>query len=639
MPRSLRLVSDRPAAPAQAPKDIGTILFQRGSITAEQAGLARLHASRRAATLEQIFRHDMGVSEDALGRAAAQAGGINWYADLGADVFGAVDAQALTRFAADIWLKLGCIPLTFTGSATLIASGRPDLLAQARAEFEPVLGPVSFVLAPMRLIEERVLDFHQDRLARAAEATLPEHLSCRTMTGYESNRAASAAFLIAVLVFISAPVWTFLGLFFLGTFVLVVNALTKLLMIASELRARPNGSVAFKSIRGQKVVPLGRLPVVTVFVPLFREKDIAPRLVKRLGALRYPRSLLDICLIVEERDTDTREALSGADLLSNMRVIIVPHRPLRTKPRAMNYALNVARGSIIGIYDAEDAPDPDQILKIVSRFQTAGPNVACLQGRLDFYNARTNWMARCFTIEYASWFRVMLPAFARVGFPVPLGGTTVFMRRDALEKLGAWDAFNVTEDADLGIRLARAGYRTELVDTVTREEANCRPIAWIKQRSRWLKGYLITYIVHMRDPVALFRDLGPVGFAGFQTLFLGTLIGFLMAPLLLSFWLVSLGLPHPAETVLGRSTLWVFWGMFVAAELTTILLGVLAARKTGHGNLIAWVPTVHLYFPLASLAMLKAVYEVVTNPFYWDKTSHGHFDAGAAGHDPGPPPQ
>ena len=194
----------------------------------------------------------------------------------------------------------------------------------------------------------------------------------------------------------------------------------------------------------------------------------------------------------------TRDALERQALPGWVRVIPVPDAQLRTKPRALNYAMLFARGTVVGVYDAEDAPDPDQIHRVVACFHRGPPTLACVQGVLDFYNPRTNWLARCFTIEYASWFRVILPGMQRLGLAVPLGGTTLFFRRDILDRLGGWDAHNVTEDADLGIRLARHGYYTQLLDTVTQEEANCHVLPWIKQRSRWLKGYAVTWLVHMR---------------------------------------------------------------------------------------------------------------------------------------------
>ena len=171
----------------------------------------------------------------------------------------------------------------------------------------------------------------------------------------------------------------------------------------------------------------------------------------------------------------------------------MPADALKTKPRAMNYALPFCRGDIVGVYDAEDRPDPGQIRAVVQHLQAAPPEVACVQGYLDFYNSADNWLSRCFTLEYAIWFRVVLLGVQRLGLPIPLGGTSVFFRRGVLEQIGAWDAHNVTEDADLGMRLARFGYRCEMIASTTWEEANCRVGPWIRQRSRWLKGYALTW--------------------------------------------------------------------------------------------------------------------------------------------------
>ena len=304
----------------------------------------------------------------------------------------------------------------------------------------------------------------------------------------------------------------------------------------------------------------------------------------------------------------------------------MPAGPLQTKPRALNYALDFCRGDIIGVWDAEDAPAPDQLHRVVQRFQESGPDLACLLGQLDFYNPRVNWLARCFTIEYASWFRVLLPGMEHFGFAILLVCTTLFFRCDSLEGLGAWDAHNVTEDADLGIRLARQGYRTEMIETTTQEEANCQALPWIKQRSRWLKGYAMTWAVHMRNPLALWRELGPWRFFGMQVVFLGTLSQIVLAPLLWSFWLILLGLSHPLGEAMPTAIFWGAVGIFVASELVNIAIGTLGIVRSGRHQMICWVPFMHFYFPLGALASYKALWEVVVAPFYWDKTMHGLHD-------------
>jgi cellulose synthase/poly-beta-1,6-N-acetylglucosamine synthase-like glycosyltransferase len=248
---------------------------------------------------------------------------------------------------------------------------------------------------------------------------------------------------------------------------------------------------------------------------------------------------------------------------------------------------------------------------------------------LDYYNPRTNWLSRCFTIEYAGWFRLILPGIARLGLVVPLGGTTLFLRRPVLEALGGWDAHNVTEDADLGVRLARHGYRTELVETVTGEEANCRAIPWVKQRSRWIKGYLMTWAVHMRDPGLLYRQVGLRAFLGFQVMFLGTILQFLLAPLMWTLLLVPLGFDHPLLSVLPPAAYWAMMAAFLLSEAASLAVGIVGIRRTDHRLSFWWVLTMKLYFPLATLAAYKAVAELVTRPFYWDKTTHGLFDQAA----------
>jgi cellulose synthase/poly-beta-1,6-N-acetylglucosamine synthase-like glycosyltransferase len=304
-------------------------------------------------------------------------------------------------------------------------------------------------------------------------------------------------------------------------------------------------------------------------------------------------------------------------------VVTVPPGEIRTKPRALNYALDVARGRIIGVWDAEDAPEADQIDRVVAEFLRRDPKVACLQGRLAWYNARRNWLTRCFAIEYATWFRIVLPGLARIGWPVPLGGTSVFFRRAALEELGGWDAHNVTEDADLGLRLARRGYRTEIVDTITYEEATARLAPWIRQRSRWLKGYAMTYAVHMRSPRRLLADLGPWRFLGVQVVFLATLSQFVLAPLLWSFWPAAFGLWHPFGAVLPPDWPRAIALLFLGAEAVSLAVGLIAVSERGQRDMMPVVLTLSCYFPFATLAAAKAAWELAFRPFFWDKTAHG----------------
>jgi cellulose synthase/poly-beta-1,6-N-acetylglucosamine synthase-like glycosyltransferase len=345
----------------------------------------------------------------------------------------------------------------------------------------------------------------------------------------------------------------------------------------------------------------------------------------RFDRIDYPRDRLDLCLILEEEDEVTRAAIAAAALPGWVQVIEVPSGSVRTKPRALNYALNFARGTIVGIWDAEDAPAPDQLRRVVQRFAERGPDVACLQGVLDYYNPRANWLARCFTLEYALWFRLLLPGVERLGLVVPLGGTTLFLRRHAIEAVCGWDAHNVTEDADLGVRLARAGFRTELLDTVTEEEANARLWPWVRQRSRWLKGYAVTWAVHMRRPSQLRREIGTRAFLGFQIQFLGTVLHYLTAPLLWGFWALALGIVPAPYGSAGGVAIRAALGFLLVAEVATMALAAVAVRRAGKPDVARWAPTLLFYFPLATIAAWKGLWEAILHPFFWDKTTHGFF--------------
>ncbi|MEM9846234.1 MAG: glycosyltransferase, partial [Pseudomonadota bacterium] len=465
-------------------------------------------------------------------------------------------------------------------------------------------------------------------LAEASATRVPAQESCRVWSAYRRRRIALMLGLLTTLCAAAIYAPTLIMAIFMGwaTLTLVVAIGLRMMAALAALTAEPHEAVrptddAEKD--GKDSGPAAKLPRVSMLVPLYRETEIAHALIARLTQLTYPKCLLDVVLVLEEKDDLTQKTLSQIDLPPWIRVVIVPDGAPRTKPRAMNFALDFCEGDIVGILDAEDAPAPDQITQVVRHFQAAPPEVACLQGVLDFYNPRQNWLARCFTIEYATWFRTMLPGMARLGFAIPLGGTTLYMRRAALEALGGWDAHNVTEDADLGFRLARHGYKTEMVSTVTDEEANCRPWAWVKQRSRWLKGYMTTYLVHMRYPVRLYRQLGGWKFWGFQAHFISAVSQVVLAPVLWSFWLAFLGLPHPLDSIVSRHVSVGLGALFLAVELINLAIYAMSVSRPKHRHLLPWVPTMHFYWPLGAIAAYKALYELVAKPFFWEKTRHG----------------
>jgi len=527
-------------------------------------------------------------------------------------------ATLLRLCGAAACLQALCLPLGRRGDRVMIAVADPQALARVSAwpAFHGLR--LEACLASPAEIRAGLARRAAPALLRMAETRLPEELSVRGLGRNLPRLTRPALWGALIAMLILQPVAVFLLLTAWLCAALLASTALRCYALLQALRHPPR--------KGPPPALVAEPPVISILVPLFREPDIAPRLLRRLEALSYPRGCLDVLLILEEHDPETLAALRAAGLPGWMQLIVVPRGSVTTKPRAMNYALSFARGSIIGIYDAEDAPDGDQLLRVAATFGQAPADLACLQGALDYYNPRSNLIARLFTAEYAAWFRVIMPALQRIGFPMPLGGTTLFIRREHLERLGAWDAHNVTEDADLGIRIARHKLRTQMLPVTTHEEANCRPRPWVRQRSRWIKGHILTWAVHMRDPLRLWRELGARGFAGYQLLFLGAQSQVLLAPLNWSFWLIFAGLPHPARGLIPEPLLLTMTGIFLLSEVLLIACATLGLQRTRHGGLWSVTLLFPLYHLMAAVAGWRALREAFRNPFYWAKTSHGHFD-------------
>ena len=571
----------------------------------------RLYRTRGGRFADILLAHGL-VEEPALFRAMATV----WEVALLPPEALRPDARLIDAFGAVDCMALHLLPCRVVGGATLVATAYPEDFHRHRPRLEALFGPVMPALAPRGTIEAVLLEVRGAGLAKMAETRVAAPDSCRSYRAEVFHLPLALGLMALALAAVFFPAGVLLAVTLLALLSGLAFTGLKMAALLGTLRKRTEPPAPI----------IARLPIVSIMVALYREASIAPRLIKRLGNLEYPQELLDVLLVVEAEDSLTREALASAELPGWMRVVIVPDGSVKTKPRALNFALDHCRGSIVGVYDAEDAPEADQIRKVVDRFHARGPDLACLQGRLDFYNPRVNWFSRCFTIEYAAWFRLLLPGIERLGLAVPLGGTTLFFRRAVLESLGRWDAHNVTEDADLGMRIARRGYRTELIDTTTFEEANCRPRSWVKQRSRWIKGFMMTWLTHMRDPVMLWRELGPRKFLGFQLLLAGSVLHALLAPVLWSFWLLPFGFAHPVVALLPQGGFTVLMFSFLAVEASLIAFGIAGLRLTRHRLSWLWVPTMVLYYPLATLAAYKAAWEMLVQPFYWDKTTHGLYD-------------
>lgn len=365
------------------------------------------------------------------------------------------------------------------------------------------------------------------------------------------------------------------------------------------------------------------LPIYTVLVPLYREAKVIPELVTSLRALEYPQGRLDVKLLVEQDDDETLAAVLavGAD---DFDVVVVPEGAPRTKPRALNYGLTLARGDLVTIYDAEDRPDPLQLRKAVVAFRQLPDRVGCLQAKLDYWNSEQNLITRWFGTEYVQWFRLLLPGLAASGAPVPLGGTSNHIRRDLLEAVGAWDPYNVTEDADLGIRLHRAGYRCVVLDSTTWEEANSDYVNWNNQRSRWYKGYLQTWLVHMRRPARLIEELGWRGWFEFSAFVCGTPA---LALMNLMFWALTIawfaGHVNLVKELFPAAVYYPALFSFVFGNVVLAYLYVISARLSARSSLVWTACLVPLYWLMMGIAALKAFWQLFVGRTFWEKTLHG----------------
>ena len=367
------------------------------------------------------------------------------------------------------------------------------------------------------------------------------------------------------------------------------------------------------------------LPTYSVLVPLFREAAVLPDLVRALSRLDYPAGKLEVLLVLEASDIETHAMLMTVELPGHFRLVVVPDSQPRTKPKALNYALGLSYGDYVVVYDAEDRPEPDQLRAALAKFRAAPEPLACVQARLNIYNPDETWFTRQFSIEYSALFDAILPMLAAYRLPIPLGGTSNHFPRAVLEHLGGWDPYNVTEDADLGIRLARLGWQTAIVDSTTWEEAPGSLRIWIPQRTRWLKGWMQTYLVHTRAPVQLGRDLGFRRALGLHIYIAGLILSSLAHPvmylMLAAHWLSGQTFAPPDGT-LNALVWWSAWASLGVGYLSSILVAVIAVRRR-HPALIAsalWMP---LYWLLISFAAYRALWQLYRDPFLWEKTPHG----------------
>ena len=536
----------------------------------------------------------------------------------------APDVALLSADDAETYARRLMIPWKLQDGYLVIATAvpGPETVLFARERWG---AKVRFVVASKFDIVWAVQTAFADALSHRAVYELAElnpELSAKQV--FSPGQVIFAYLLLTILLvgLARSPIATLIALnvmmsvFYLGNF-----AFKGILVFVGGARSADRDEAIASEARGLGV---DELPVFTVLVPMYKEPAMLPMLAQSLREIDYPLGKLDIKLVLEASDVETIEVASKLGLEGVFEIIRVPPSHPQTKPKACNFALQFARGEFLVVYDAEDRPEPDQLRKVVATFRRATPDTACLQCRLSYFNSSENWLTRMFTLDYALWFDQMLPGLERLKVPIPLGGTSNHFRIDVLRELHAWDPFNVTEDADLGIRLTQKGYRVGIVDSTTFEEASCHAGNWIRQRSRWMKGYMQTFLVHTRRPLHLMQTIGVPGFIGFFFFIGGTVLSGLLNPV---FWLLYIGWLAAAfsgfEAIFPEPLLFLSLFNLLAGNGALMFLNMLAPIRRGWLHLIPYSLTMFGYWVMISIATYKGLWQLLRNPFYWEKTRHG----------------
>lgn len=425
------------------------------------------------------------------------------------------------------------------------------------------------------------------------------------------------------------------ALFGLNVFFQVLYALMTAGKLAIVLKGERHDTQLRYSKRQLAQIDEKELPVYTVLVPVYKEKEVVKKLMENISTIDYPQYKLDVRILLEEGDEETIAVLRSMKLPSNFTPVIVPKSQPQTKPKACNYGLLQAKGEYVVIYDAEDRPEPDQLKKAYLAFKNLPEDYVCIQAKLNYFNSSHNVLTKLFTQEYSMWFELLLVGIMQMDIPIPLGGTSNHFKMSFLKQVGGWDPFNVTEDADLGIRLYKFRYKTAILDSRTWEEANSNVFNWIRQRSRWIKGYMQTWLVHMRHPVEFFKTVGLRGFIGYQAMILGTPLLPLINPV---FWVMVVlwysthagwiqeMFPGPLYYI---ATVQFILGNFLFTYMNLIGMyhvirdcALKRAQPFSYG-LIKYALFTPVYWVLMSIAAYKAFFQLIRNPFYWEKTDHG----------------
>ncbi|MBU2890261.1 glycosyltransferase family 2 protein [Celeribacter halophilus] len=599
---------------------IGTLLLDRGILSPDQLLTAEEHASDWGVSLVKVLLSRRWITSDQLYEQ------LSYHYDLPlVDLMEHRPDDALIRkYDPRMMNDRMTVPIGESDGVLTIATARPgpETLLYVRKTYGVRVRMVIASHFDLSWSLQRAFREQHSHEAVFALAEIDPEMSAQQVITPPQILVLYLLLSIFLLGIAFAPVPTLIVLNVLLTVFYTGNFLFKAVLVWVGGAAQESSSRAIAAEAG--LLRDEDLPTYTVLVPMFREPEVLPILTQALRNLDYPLAKLDIKIVLEEGDHETIEAARSLNLEGVFEIIRVPASHPQTKPKACNFALRYSQGDFLVIFDAEDKPEPDQLKKVVAAFNQSPDNTACIQCRLNYYNARENWLTRMFTLDYSLWFDLMLPGLERLKVPIPLGGTSNHFRMDVLRELNAWDPFNVTEDADLGIRLTQKGYRVGVIDSTTFEEANVSIPNWIRQRSRWIKGYMQTFLVHSRRPIHLWRSIGPAGVFGFVFFIGGTFLSGLLNPVfwaVFAIWMIfgeDIISPYFPLPVLYLSML-----NLLAGNALLIYLTMVAPFRRRWTYLAPWGVTVIGYWVLMTIASYKALSQLAFNPFYWEKTQHG----------------
>lgn len=606
------------ADPIATGTPLGEALLDAGLVDRDTLDWALERQARTGERIGQILLASGAVHRLDLQHVLGQQWGLA-FADLFAEP---ADPELVRSFAPATLLDAGWVPVRRTGDTVTVATCEPPRGEIAAAVRDTLGESVTVELrttTPLD-IERTVLSAFEEHVVQRSTAELLTRRPDLSAAGGWSRGQKAAVAAAAVAALAGAIVsWTFtLSLFVAAANVIFFAAVAfKLVSSLAGLGARLGTSPA----PAQDDLTL---PHYTILVPVYREANVIGDLIGNLAAIDYPEEKLEILVLLEADDEETIAAARAAQPPSTVRLVVVPDAAPKTKPKACNVGLFLARGEHLVIFDAEDRPHPQQLRTAVTAFRDAGPQTVCVQARLRYWNAPANLLTRMFALEYGYWFGAMLPGLDRLRLPIPLGGTSNHFRTEALRELGGWDPHNVTEDADLGLRAAVEGFRVGVIDSDTDEEACAELRPWIRQRTRWIKGYMQTALVHSRSPRRLIRQVGVIDALGFVLLIAGTPLTFLLAPIL---WVGTATWYAFGEPRLPLVESDVFWEIalfnLIVGNLMMIVLNVIAAVRDRGWRWAPFALLNPLYWILHSFAAWRALIQLIRNPFYWEKTPHG----------------